>query len=218
MRWRVFWPIVAFASLLSLDALAQRGDASVVFVGELRSVTLTRPDWAARGWQADGSLVVDNSCGQETAVLRVIRSTSRLRSPQTVHFTLGEWCQLPIEFPHDHWLIVTRPGHEHEPVQFPILGTDDGTPFAFVDDEAAYRRELSEVDQARLAIQPLPTPVEYPVHVDLSDEDDRQFIERQSSLEIRNDKVWVVRGILLASIFPGFSTEDLRRSPRRVSN
>jgi hypothetical protein len=216
MRWHTFWPVVTFVSLLSLDASALRPD-SIVFVGELRSVTLMRPDWTARGWQADGRLVVSNSCGEETAVLRVIRSTSRLRSPQTVHFTIGEWCELPIEFPHDHWLIVTARGREDEPVQFPIFETDDGTPFALVDNEEAYRRELSEADQRRLALQPLPTPFEYPVHADLSDEHDRQFIERQSNLVIRDGRVWVVRGILLASVFPGFTAEDLRHSPRPAS-
>jgi hypothetical protein len=194
-------------SLLSAGAAARENGASAIFVGELRSVTLTRRDHVMQGRQPD-SLILSNSCGDETAVLRVIRSTPRVRTLQTVRFTIGEWCQLPIEFPHDHWLIVRGSGSDNEPIQFPVYDFD-GTVAALVTDEAAYRRELSEADQRRLAIEPLPTPVEYPLYVDLNNDHERDYISRQSSLAIRDNKVWVVRGILLTSVFPGFSPGDL---------
>jgi hypothetical protein len=202
---------VCLATLSVRDSSAQQRDDPVVFLGELRSVTLSRPDFEAiNAPRPDGSIVISNSCGEETAVLRVLRSTAPLAPMQTLHFSIGEWCEAPIEFPHDHWLIIPGAAPDGAPVQYPVFVSDEAV-FALVEDEAAYRR-LPTGLQRRLPLERLPSPVEYPIAVDLEDAHDRQFIERQSSVEIRNNEVWLVRAILLTNLFPDLSENELRRA------
>ena len=173
-----------------------------MFVGALRSVTLTRPE---RATFSDGQevLVVSNACGEETAAFRVIRSTAPLAAEQTLHFTIGEWCQQPVDFNQDYWLIAPGRGASDEPAAFPVFESGQAA-FALVDDHF----QVAD-GQPRLALSRLPEPVEYPFFVDLDNAQARQAILEQSALEIRNGKVWIVRGVLLSDIFPGFTRDDL---------
>jgi hypothetical protein len=197
---------ICLAALPSREATAQPGDEPVIFLGELQSVTLTKPERRASPLP-DGSILISNSCGEETAVFRVIRSTAPVEQIQTLRFTIGEWCHAPVEFPHDHWLIVVGSAPDREAIPYAVFSEDAA--FALVADEAAYRR-LPQTLQQRLPLESLPSPEEYPYAVDLNDADDRRYIARQSTLEIRDEKVWVVRGVLLTRLFPEFSPDELR--------
>jgi hypothetical protein len=207
MRWLLFWSMTILTSALTTRAAPQPISEPVAFVGELRSVILTRPDLERmRAPDDEGGLVVSNACGEQTATFRVVRSTAPVSSPQSLAFVIGEWCDPPVEFPHDHWLVVTG-GPRGEPAAFPVFATG-GAVFALVNDEAAYRRGLSEAMQRRLPLESLPAPVEFPLGVDLTNRAQRQFIASQSTLEIRGESVWVVRAILLTSVFPGLSPDE----------
>lgn len=196
---------IAFASAASTAvpsfALADESSSPAIFVAELRSIALFRPDWRHLEPSSDGTITISNSCGEETAVVRVIRSTAPVAAEQTLHFTMNEWCDRPIEFEHANWLIALSAAPGREPLAMPVFA-ESGVAFAVV-------RDQRELGGASLALEPLPQPVEYPYSLNLDSSAARRFIRSQTALEMREGRVWVVRGVLLATLFPGFSASDL---------
>lgn len=189
----------------STDAIGQLHEP-LVFLGELQSITLATPDsQRMRTPDAEGRVTISNSCGDETAMFRVIRSNAPLLSPQTLHFTIGEWCVPPIDFGQRHWLIISGAESDGDTITLPVLESR-GTAFALVRDERVFQRDLPAPLRAQLPLRGLPEPVEYNIALTRQM---RQFISQQSSLEIRHGKVWIVRGIYLSDALPSFSPTDL---------
>lgn len=192
------WALSLLSAVVLQGCATTPAPAGQMFVGELQSITLNRqPNVVRRGER----LILTNSCGEESASLRVIQSNSRLAVRQQLRFRLGEWCDLPIEFPHRHWLIIRT--ESSTPVALPVFVAADAA-FAVIDSEEK-NRTLST--WATLPRRQLPEPIEYPDR-DRSELD--RLVARNPDLELRDGKVWIVRGIPLSEIFQGFSVEDLR--------
>jgi hypothetical protein len=204
---RIVWVVVLFALAGIAPAFAQAPAAEVLFVGELRSITLTPRDWAdeRRALEADEAIVVSNSCGTASTTFSVIRSTHRL--PRDVRTTgrLGEWCDPPVALTHERVLVVmTR--HGRELVQSYEIVEQQGAAYAlFLDPAELLNRHSPEV-QRLMSLHPLPEPIEYDAR-GVTDDGLAEWVSHRPALELRDGQVWIVRGIPLTQVFPDYSND-----------
>jgi hypothetical protein len=203
---RIAWVVVLFAIAGITPAFAQAPAAEVLFVGQLRSITLTPRDWAAerRALDAGEAIVVSNSCGTASATFSVIRSTSRL--PRAVQTTsrLGEWCDPPVALNRERVLVVmTRHGRLVE--SYEIVEQQGAAYALFLDATELLNRHSADV-QRLMSLHPLPEPIEYDTR-GVTDDVLAEWVSRRPALELRDGQVWVVRGIPLAQVFPEYSND-----------
>jgi hypothetical protein len=198
------WKGVVLICLLELCAssgVAQEANSPEIFLGEVRSIVLTRTSdpGSIAPKTADGSLIVSNSCGDEMVTFRVVRSVTAMIPIQIRHFTIGEGCEFPVGFGSGSLLVAPGAGPDAEPIVFPVIESGQAE-FALVEDERDLQR-VSPAAASSLRLQLLPQPVEYHSAVNLRDPVERQAISNRSTLQIRDGKVWIVKGIPLAALF-----------------
>jgi hypothetical protein len=206
--------------------------AETLAVAELRSLTLTRRDREAeaRQWEAerpqreaemaaareraadpnapeeDEAIVVSNNCGEATATFRILRATAPLPREFRIALGIGEFCEPPIGFEETAWLLVFDSNSGELRERYPaFVWPTDGSLYAI--SEFGPGANHSPEVRRLLTPSPLPEPLEYTVFR----EGDalHRYVERRQSLELRGGKVWLVSGIPLARIFPGFDLDDL---------
>jgi len=184
-------------------AFAQTG-SETVFVGQLRSMTLTPRDREAerRAREAGGDLIISNSCGTASATFRVIRSTRRLPREVRTHDTVGEWCDPPLPLNQGPWLIVMESRTRELQAVYEIV-EQQGASYALVLDSQEELSTRSPEIRPLLDLQPLPEPLEYDVSNSVSSDGLAEWVSRRPALELRDGAVWIARGLPLANLFPG---------------
>jgi hypothetical protein len=202
---------LALAVLMALatpaPAFAQ-AEAEVVFVGELRSITLTPRDWQAerRAREAGGPLIISNGCGTASTTFRVLHATARL--PREVETTsdLGEWCEPPVTVSQHRWLVVMTGQRRELQASYAII-EQQGAAYALFLDPGALLDQRSAGVRALLNLQPLPEPIEYDVTGVASGDRLAEWVSRRPALELRDGQVWIARAIPLTQVFPGYANE-----------
>jgi len=222
-----FVSILWISIALTLSAQAQTPPPpEAIAVAELRSLTLTRRDWEAEGreWEAEvatstprehaapssgveeeEAIVVSNHCGEATATFRVLRSTAPLPREMTFTLSIGEFCEPPIDFDASAWLLVLDGATGELRARYPAFVWEDGALYA-ISEFGPGRNHSPEVIRL-LTPTPLTEPLEYTVY--LHGDALTRHVDRRPSLELRDGKVWLVSAIPLASIFPGFTVDDI---------
>lgn len=188
----LFTPALAFAQT----------EAETVFVGQLRSMTLTPRDYEAER-HAD-VLVVSNSCGRASATFQVIRSTSRLPRQVRTNDTVGEWCDPPLPLAQGPWLIVMA-SRTRELLGVYEIVEQQGAYYALVlesEDELALH---SEATRELLALAPLPEAIEYDINQSVPDERLANWVALHPALELRDGEVWITRAVPVERLFSHFS-------------
>ena len=199
---------IALLIALSTPALAfaQTG-SETVFVGQLRSMTLTPRDYEAerRAREAGGDLIISNSCGTATATFRVVRSSRRLSREVRTHDTVGEWCDPPLPLNQGPWLIVMESRTRELQAVYEII-EQHGASYALVLDSQEELSTRSPEVRQMLDLQPLPEPIEYDVSNSVSADGLAEWVSRRPALELRDGAVWIARGVPLARLFSDLTT------------
>jgi hypothetical protein len=202
-------------------ASAQTNQPEALFVGELRSLTLTPRDREAerqaseterqarrqRGEADEEVILVSNSCGRASATFLVLASThTSLTGEIETHNDLGEWCDPPVSLTPDEWLIVVNP-QTRELIQSYEVIVQNGAAYAlFLDVEHHLASRAPQV-RSLLSLAPLPEPIEYSTEGAVPSEALTRWVSARPALELRDGKVWIVRAIPLGTAFRTLALE-----------
>ena len=212
--------ILLLALTACAPALAQNAPSEVLFVGELRSMTLTLRDHEAeqraldeerrileqRGEADSQTIIVSNSCGTASTSFRVLHANMPIAREVQTNYELGEWCEPPVGFARGPWLIVIDAETIELLAGYEIV-EQGGAPYALLlDVENEFARRSPEVRHA-LTLAPLPEPIEYRTEGFVPNEALARWVATRPALEIRDEKVWIVRAVPVRRAFPEFAFE-----------
>lgn len=199
--------LVTLATMaLTACSTAQAPASEILFVGELRSLTMTRPDREI-DWEGE-IIIVSNSCGMATTQFRVIRSTRPLPREVETTYELGEWCEPPVLFGSGHWLVVVSPD-THELLASYQVVFQEGAAYALLLDMQVEIARRSPETQAMLGLTPLPEPIPYRTEGSVPGGALADWVSRHPALELRDGQARIVRAVPLARIFPDLTEEAL---------
>jgi hypothetical protein len=200
MRMQCFAFLIALS--LATPVLAQTR-SETVFVGELRSITMTRRDYEAeeRAERGSNRIVISNSCGTAETTFRVVHASGRLPRDVRTTSTIGEWCDPPLAFGQDTWLVVMNSRTRELLASYEIV-EQQGASFALVlDSDGELSQRPAEVREM-LALESLPEPIEYNTNGFVQQERLANWISTRPALELREGKAWIVRAVPIARLFP----------------
>jgi hypothetical protein len=200
---------LAWLLMLSAPAVAQtQANPETVFVGELRSMTLTPRDRHAerRAREATGEMVISNSCGTALATFRVLHAARRLPREVRTNSTIGEWCDPPVPLSQDRRLVVIDARTRELLANYEIV-EQQGASYALVLDTTEQIRLRAAEVQQMLHLETLPEPIEYDVTGWVSQDGLADWVARRPALELRDGGVWIARAVPLSRMFPALSME-----------
>lgn len=186
----------------------------ILVVGTLHALSLTRRDsipWLVReagGDEDEIAIEVSNRCGIAQATFRVTRATADMPIEFTTELNIGEWCEPPIPFEQQSWLLVLDSRTQELLARFQVTPLPDDTLIA-VQHGPALNRPLSAEVATQLTLSALPEPLELSLDWLRSEDEMRDYVARRPGYEVREGRVVIAQAIVLEPIFPGLRFGDL---------
>jgi hypothetical protein len=209
--------VASFTAGADARLALEQSRPEILAAATLRSVLLTRRDWRAEREANERRLrerregdpmtvTFNNSCASSESTFRIVRATADIPEQIIDQRGIGEWCEAPIPFEQQMWLLVLHPDTYEVVAHLAATQTPDGSIIAVL--PAYLSREVSPETQAHLELRQLATPVPVWLPESPTAEGMRVYVSERPGFEVRDSRVVIARAIMLDRIFPGLRYDD----------